>query len=356
MPTPLETLGKLNRDVETNTRAKEFANVARWLMVGKGNLGNAIHEAKAHRATERILEGIKAAVNAGTSADAVWGAPLAFQELSDAFLVSLRNFGVFDSALQYAVDVPMNMAVVAVTAGASAATIPENQVKVISKITLSASALTPKKAVCIIAVTSELLKHGGAKAARLFQQELSRAIAAETDRAFLAAISVGVTPTPSSGSNAVAIGQDMGNLLGALNVSANSKVFIAMEPGAAKHFAIQIATTGERAFPTLGISGGDYCGCTIIPTDALSGSIIAFDAAAIAASSSGVELDSSDRASVVMDTSPDSPPSAASAYVSLWQLNQSALKATRWFGCAALRSGAVSALSSVSWGSSNSPA
>ena len=49
MPTPLETLGKINRDVETNTRAKEFANVARWLMVGKGNLGNAIHEAQANR-------------------------------------------------------------------------------------------------------------------------------------------------------------------------------------------------------------------------------------------------------------------------------------------------------------------
>ena len=67
MPTPLETLGKINRDVETNTRAKEFANVARWLMVGKGNLGNAIHEAQAHRATERILTGLKAAVAAGST-------------------------------------------------------------------------------------------------------------------------------------------------------------------------------------------------------------------------------------------------------------------------------------------------
>jgi HK97 family phage major capsid protein len=356
MTTPLRQLAQINRDTEMNQKASAFCNVARWLAVGKNNLGNTLFEAQAARATPQIIEAIKAASQAGTTADAVWGAPLAFQELSDAFLVSLRNYGVFDAALPFAVDVPMNMSVAAVTAGATGATIPEGQVKVISKISLSATALTPKKAVAIIAVTSELLKHGGVRAARLFQQELSRAISAETDRAFLAAISTGVTPTASSGSNAVAIAADMGALLGALSIGVGSKVFIAMEPGAAKHFAIQVSTTGAPAFPGLNINGGDYCGCTVIPTDALSGSVVAFDASQIAMASTGVELDSSDKASVQMDTTPDSPPSASSNMVSLWQLNQSALKATRWFGASVLRTGAVAALSSVSWGSANSPA
>ena len=355
-PNALRELGRENARIEINRKASAFCNVARWIAVGKNNLGNTLFEAQAARATPQIIEAIKAASAAGTTSDGSFASALAYQELSDAFLVSLRSIGVFDAALEFGVNVPLNMAVAAVTAGATGATIPEGQVKVISKISLSASALTPKKAVAIIAVTSELLKHGGAQAARLFQQELSRAIAAETDRAFLAAISTGVTPTASSGSNAAAIAQDMGNLLGALNIGVGSKVFIAMEPGAAKHFAIQVSTTGAPAFPGLSISGGNYCGATVIPTDGLSGSIIGFDASQIAMSSTGVELDSSDKASVQMDTTPDSPPSASSNMVSLWQMNQSALKATRWFGCAALRTGAVAALSSVSWGSSNSPA
>ena len=356
MPTPLETLGKINRDVETNTRAKEFANVARWLMVGKGNLGNAIHEAQAHRATEKILTGLKAAVAAGSTGDANFAAPLAYQELADGFLVSLRNIGVFDAALPFAVDVPLNTQVAVTTTGVTAASIGEGQVKVISKISLSASALTPRKAVAIIVATSELLRAGGARAARLFQQELSRAIAAETNSRFLSVISTGITPTASSGSNAAAIAVDMGALLGALSLGVGSKVFIAMSPGDVKHFAIQVSTTGAPAFPGMTINGGDYCGCTVIPTDALSGSIIAFDASQLAMGSTGLEIDASNRASVQMDTAPDSPPSASSNMVSLWQLNQTGLRATRYFGCERLRSTAVSAISNVSWGSANSPA
>ena len=356
MPTPLETLGKINRDVETNTRAKEFANVARWLMVGKGNLGNAIHEAQAHRATEKILTGLKVAVAAGSTGDANFAAPLAYQELADGFLVSLRNIGVFDAALPFAVDVPLNTQVAVTTTGVTAASIGEGQVKGHFKNQSVRVGTDAKKSCCDHRRHIGIAPGWWSKGRTFVSTGVVTRYRGRNRFRFLSVISTGITPTASSGSNAAAIAVDMGALLGALSLGVGSKVFIAMSPGDVKHFAIQVSTTGAPAFPGMTINGGDYCGCTVIPTDALSGSIIAFDASQLAMGSTGLEIDASNWASVQMDTAPDSPPSASSNMVSLWQLNQTGLRATRYFGCERLRSTAVSAISNVSWGSANSPA
>ena len=306
-----QRIGQIAREQIVNQRALEFAHVCRWHMLGQGNLGNALSAAKAGRANERIIEGIKAATDAGTTSNGTWAAPLAYQELSDGFLVSLRNIGVFDAALPFALDVPLNTQVAMTTTGVTAATIGEGQVKVISKLALSAQALTPRKAVAIVVATNELLRVGGAKAARLFQQELARAVVAETDANFLSVIATGITPTSSQGSNAFGIANDMAALLASLSTGVGSKVFIAMAPGDVKHMAVQIASNGERAFPGVTINGGDYAGATIIPSDAVSGQIIGFDASQLALGSTGVEADASNQAAIQMDSAPSSPPDAS---------------------------------------------
>ena len=169
-------------------------------------------------------------------------------------------------------------------------------------------------------------------------------------------ISTGISATPSSGSNAAAIATDMANLFAGLSVGVGSKIFIAMNPSDAKHMSVQIASTGERAFPTVNFNGGHYAGAVVVPTDALSGQIIAFDASQIAAGSTGVELDGSGQATIQMNDAPDSPPTSSTNMVSLWHNNMSALRATRYFGCERLRTTAVAVISSVSYGSGNSPA
>jgi HK97 family phage major capsid protein len=355
-PTPLTQLATANTNLEINRKAREFAYVAKWLAIGKGHFGNTLAAAQSSRVTPQMIEAVKAAVQAGTTSDGTWAAPLAYQELSDAFSVSLRNFGVFDAMLPFSIDVPLNMQVNVVTTGVTAASTGEGGVKTISRITLAASTLAARKAVAIIATTVELLRVGGAKAARLFQQELSRAVAAETDSRFLSVISTGITPTASGGSNAFGIATDMATLFAGLTLGVGSKVFIAMSPNDVKHVAVQIANNGERAFPSVTVNGGDYAGATIILTDAVSGQIIAFDATQIAAGSTGIELDASGQATLQMDSAPDSPPTASTNMLSLWQTNNSALRATRYFGCERLRTTAVSVISSVNYGSANSPA
>ena len=116
--TALRELARQNRDIEISNKAKYFANVARWLMIGK-NTGNAVHAATGARARPEIIEAIKAASAAGTTTDGSFASPLVFQELSDAFLLSLRNIGVFDNALQFAIDAPLNQLIAITTLGAS---------------------------------------------------------------------------------------------------------------------------------------------------------------------------------------------------------------------------------------------
>ena len=60
-------------------------------------------------------------------------------------------------------------------------------------------------------------------------------------------------------------------------------------------------------------------------------------------------IDASDQASVQMDTAPDSPPTASTALVSLWQMNFVGLRAERWINWAKRRSTAVGYISNANY-------
>jgi len=338
-------------------RAADFCHMGKWMALGKGNYGNALALAQSGRANERVVEAIKAAMNAGTTTDGSFAGPLAFQELADGFLLSLRNNGIFDAALPFALNVPLNMLALVVTSGVSGASIGEGQSMVFSRLSLASSALNIRKCVALVAMSADLAKLGGARASRIFQRELQRGIIAQTDSAMLSVLTTGISVTPSNGTNSFGIAADFAALFSGLPPDANSKVFVAMNPSDVRHVAVQIDSTGQRAFPGINISGGgEHCGATIIPSDAVTNQMVAFDATQLALSSNGIELDGSEQALVQMDSVPDSPPSGTTNYVSLFQNNLVALRATRYFGCERLRSGAVSVVGALNYTAANSPA
>ena len=352
---PLRELAAVSASMETNARASAFGHVAKYLMPGKGNLGNTLFEAQAKRANERVVEGIKGAVSAGTTSNATFAAPLSYTELSDAFLSSLRNVGVFDSALPFSKQIPLNTQIALVSVGATASSVGEGQSKIVSKLTLAASTLNIRKAVAILVASQELLRASGV-ASRLFADELQRAIAAATDAQFLSVLTSSITPTTSAGSNAFAIATDLAALFAGLSLDSQSKVFIVGAPNDLKHIAVQIGSTGQQAFPGVTINGGTYCGATLIASDAVSGQLVAFDASQLAMASNGIELDASNQASIQLDSAANSPPSSDTPYVSIWGMNWVGLRATRYWGVERLRTTAVSVISNVSYGSANSPA
>ena len=320
-------IAQATRDTEMGNRARDFIHVAKWMALGR-SYGNTLALAQAGRASERIIDAIKAAANAGTTADGTFAAPLAYAELADAFALGLRSTGVFDQALPFAINLPLNMRTTVTTTGLTAAQTGEGQLKIVSRLSVDGVTLTARKCTCIVAVTDELLRNGGTRASNLFAAELRAAVVAATDAAFLSVISSGISPvTSSGGGSSFAVAADMAALLSGLTLGSSSKVFIAMSPSDAKHMAIQIASDGVRAFPSVTINGGDYAGATIVPTDVLTGQLVAFDASQLAMSSQSIELDSSREATIQLDTAPDSPPTASTPVLSFFQMNYAGLRA-----------------------------
>jgi len=190
-----------------------------------------------------------------------------------------------------------------------------------------------------------LLKVSGAFATNLFAVELSGAVAKETDAAFISEITNGVSTIASAGATAAAIPTDIGNALGALTLNAQSRVYLAVDLGTAKLWALTLNASGN--FRALTINGGNLMGCTVVPTDALTNTLVAFDASQLAANGGTIELDASNQAAIQMDSQPDSPPTASTPATSFWQNNLTGMRATRYFGVERLGSAAVSKVTGV---------
>jgi len=353
-------------EVTVHTRvadnARMFALAARYLMLSQKSGSDPVDEAKRERARPEVIAAletlprvnaaIKAAVDAGNTGGP-WGGELApYTTLADAFVVSLRNVSVWDAALLFMMRVPFRTKVRIASGGISGATVTEGHVKLVSKLTMGTSAdVQEKKTIAIIAVTQELLRFANSNA---FQLELSSSVAAAVDSAFISDITTGISPIASNGGTSIAVLQDLDAGLAGLSLNSNSKVFCATSPDIMKKLVFKTTSTGARAFPELSISGGNIGGVEFVSTEGVSAQYVFFDASQLAAADNGLELDTSNAANLQLDSSPDSPAGPSTPYVSLWQLNMVAMKATRYWAVERLRSTAVSVISPVSY-SGDSP-
>jgi hypothetical protein len=92
--------------------------------------------------------------------------------------------------------------------------------------------------------------------------------------------------------------------------------------------------------------GGSILNIPIIVSDALTaGQVVLVDATGIAAGSDTIVLNTMSEGTIMPDTAPDSPQSASTNVVSLWQSDLSAVLLERWFGIERLRSNCVAAVS-----------
>jgi Phage capsid family len=352
---------RVARDVETKANVREFVALCKCLMLG-GSVTKAAELARefgprAGPHVTNILENTlevshkqlraKAATDVGSISG--WGSPLAnFELLSNSFLASLAPISLFDALLPSMLQLPLRTKVTAVSTVLSASSLPESGVKRASSIAVTGSDLEATKAAAFVAVTAELLKHSPLANAVL-QAELRRAISRATNAIFLPLLVAGAS-VASSGSNANAVRQDLRTLLASVTSGADSKLFLITTRTIVEALSVLGDSQGGPGFPTVTVDGGSIGGMTVIPCDEVTaGEIILVDASQVAAGSDGLVLDSSTEASVHMDTAPDSPPGAASAYVSLWQLNLVALRAERYIGAKVLRSDAVAKITGVGY-------
>ena len=341
-----------------------FTRLAIAMMYGQGDTMKSINRAKewSHDMPELIpileagvgnlMDGVKAAVGAGTTTDATWASPLvAYNVLASEFIELLRPATIIGRIPGLRM-VPFNIQMPATTTGSTVGWVGENAPKPVSSMAFTTVQLRWAKAAGIIILTQELVRFSNPSAEAVVRQDMIDAMVQFLDRQFVdptvaavtnvspASITNGVTPIAPTGTNEAALRADVKTLLNTFlinNVSTTGGVWI-MTQQQALALSLMINALGQQSFPSMnGEGGGTFIGYPVIASEnvpATGGSptdgypIIFAKAPEIMLADDGqTVIDASNQASVQLDTAPDSPPSASSAYVSLWQMNFVGLRA-----------------------------
>jgi len=356
MNTPLNKLGAAVSLREANTSAEVFADVARFMMISDGT-GDAAATAEG-QGRQRAAAILKSTVAAGSIADPAWAGIWAdYALVAAAWMDSLRTQSAFDAMLSSMVQVPLRTRVGITTTGATGYVRGEGGLpRRLSRMDLGAAGLDALNAVAWITVTRDLSKFAGPTGATLFDRELKAAVAAVTDEEFIRILIDGITPTPSSGADTGAVRSDLATALSEIDADFRSKFFVLTTSKIAKSWATSCTESGAAAFPDMGPNGGTICKMPVIVSAGVpDGYVIVVDAAGIAASSENIELKVLRHVTVDVGSPPDSPPTAATALVSLWQENLVGLAAERYFGVRRMRTSAVGVISDVSYSGDDSP-
>jgi Phage capsid family len=274
--------------------------------------------------------------------------------LADAFGESLRDATAFDAMLPNMMRVPPMTKVAVVTAGIAGAPVNEAMVKPAGRLSATTVELTMLKSVAFVILSRELMKMASAGSIALLRRELSGAVAAIVDETFISSITSGLSAIPSSGVNsATSVRADLRALADAVDSGSASRLYWVTTSQLQKRFSLLGDSAGSAAFPE--VANGMLASWPLLVSDGVpSGVVILADAAQLAASALPIELDSTDAADLQLDTAPDSPPLSTTPYVSLWQENLAALRATRYFAVKRLRDTAVAYASAIT-GIGNSP-
>jgi hypothetical protein len=349
-------------ETDRGLRTGEFASLVRHLARARGSLVDATDLAAGARAPQRVVDCLKAAVNAGGLTE--WGTQTTqFRLMADAFVDSLRWSSVFfrmlgDGGL---IRLPFKVRVGSVITGVGAGIISAGQAIPVKRMDLESVELPRQKVGAIVSLTREVLDSGTA-AESLISRSLRSSVSLAVDAAVVSqlttgAVSIAATSTPLA---------DLASLLSAIDPTPDSRLYLLAAPDV----AIRMATlgsalgigsptqmnSGQRLFPDASPVGGSVLGIPLVVSSAVTaGQLILVDASGIGGASDGVEL-SAGEPDLQMDDaptmsggvgSPEAP--VPTAVVSMWQVNAVAIRCISFFGLAKLRRGGVAVLTSVGW-------
>lgn len=359
-----------------------FTRYAMALAASKGNRWEALNIAKQwHDQTpevETVLSHdipslMKAAAGAGTTTDATWASPLiAYQVMATEFIELLRPATII-GRIPGLRRVPFNIQMPRTTTGSSMGWVGENAPKPVSNMAFDTVQLRWAKAAGIIILTDELVRFSNPAAESVVRADMIAAMAQFLDRQFVdptvaavtnvspASITNGVAGVNRTGTNQAAFVTDVTTMLNTFltnNLSTAGGVFI-MSQRQALAFSLMLNALGQPFYPNINSEGGTLLGYPVVTSEnvpSVGGSpsdgtpiIFALPREILLADDGQVTIDASNQASVQMDTAPDSPPTAATTLVSLWQMNFVGLRAERYINWLKRRSTAVAYLTNAAY-------
>jgi len=359
-----------------------FTRYAMALAASRGNRWEALNIAKQwHDQTpevELMLSSdvpalMKAAVGAGTTTDATWASPLVAYTVSASEFIELLRPATIIGRIPGLRRVPFNIQMPRTTTGSTVGWVGENAPKPVSAMAFDTVQLRWAKAAGIIVLTDELVRFSNPAAEAVVRQDMIDAMAQFLDRQFVdptvaavtnvspASITNGVTAVPRTGVNQAAFVTDVTTLFNTFlagNLSTAGGVWI-MTQRQALSFSLMLNALGQPFYPGISADGGTLLGYPVIASENVpsignspaDGSPIIFllPREIMLADDGQVVIDASNQASVQMDSAPDSPPTASTNMVSLWQMNMTGLRAERWINWLKRRSTAVGYISNAAY-------
>lgn len=349
-----------------------FTRYAMALAASKGNLMQAAETAKKWRdSTPEVERVLKAAVDAGTTTDATWAAPLVdYTTLASEFVELLRPQTII-GRLPGLRRVPFNVRMPRQTAGGTYGWVGEGKAKPVGELAFDEITMRWAKAAGIIVITQELARQSSPDAEAIVRQDMIEGIAAFLDQQFTSpsvsevsnvspgAITNGVTNTlVAGGTTADAFRVDAGDLWATMlnaNIVPTSGAWL-MSNVMAMRLSLMRNALDQQEFPGLTPTGGTLLGYPVITSQNViapdtDGDMIVFlNQSDIFLSEEGIMLDASSEASLQFNTAPDEPTSASTVMVSLWQRNMIGLRAERYINWKRRRDAAVGYIFGANYG------
>jgi HK97 family phage major capsid protein len=308
---------------------------------------------------------LKSAIAAGSTTDSTWAGPLVtYNNLQEEFIELLRPNALI-SKIPGLRRVPFNIKVPRETTTMTAYWVGQGSPKPVSKGALDTVTLDFAKIAGITYQTQELLRFSRPNSEGIMVNSLTKAIQYLMDRDFLdpsKAVSTGVSPASiTNGSTSItatgitsdAFRADFGNAL-SLYTQANyslDSLVIAMTQTQALRLSLMRTDFNNKLFPDVNKDGGSIEGIPVVTSENIvanggspaDGALIAFINASdiLLADDGAVDVDISTEASIQTDSAPDSPTTASTTLVSLWQNNLVGIRCERYINWAKARTDSV---------------
>lgn len=366
---------------------QQFARYAMCLTAAKGDTEKAfriatthypedeaiVNTLKAQSHSGRSLETVmKATVEAGTTLDTTWAAPLVeYQNFAGDFVEFLRPqtiLGQFGTNGRPALSrIPFNVRIAGQTSGGEGYWVGEGAPKPLTAFDFNSVNLRWAKVANIAVLTEELMRFSNPSAELLVRNALADALRARLDIDFInpakaavadvspASITNGVAGIPSSGTDADAVRADL-NALWAPFIAANNPpttaVYI-MSSSRALAVSMMMNPLGQQEFTGLTMNGGTLGGVPVIVSEYAGSNVILVNARDIwLADDGGFTIDASREASLQMLDNPtnNSATGTATTMVSMFQTDSVAIRVERYINWAKRRASAVQLLTGVYWG------
>jgi HK97 family phage major capsid protein len=284
----------------------------------------------------------KAAVAAGNTQDATWAGPLMVPGLLAGFVPLVKAASVLGK-LPLSVA-PFNIKISRQTAGSSTAWVGEGIGKPTSKLAFGNVTLPWSKAVSFIVITKELLRLTEPGSVEQLQTTLRDEMVVFVDKEFLSSTAAVANVRPAGILNGITPVTATADLAADLKTLVNT--FFAARPyPSAPYFICSPAVASKIAALDIGrevtVNGGTLLGLPVVTTPAAAANAIVVDAPGIFVANAGIDLDVSEEALLQTDSAPDSPATAATVFISLFQTNQIAIRAEQFVHWVVVASNAV---------------